>query len=223
MTRKRVSQATQDAVLLKSKRRCCICFGLQGDIDLKPGQIAHLDKNNQNDAEENLAFLCLTHHDQYDSITRQSKNFTIGEVKHYRVRLYEKLSEQFDNLTFFENKDNAIDDSIPGLYIRTGTPHSAEIQITRLLDGRYHVSADAVWVSPYHGGAHLGQIEFSSDLKESTIEYIDFSDFSDDRPNYKLMLIFKNNNDLIAIEENAEWATFLGMNVRLAGDYIKSS
>jgi hypothetical protein len=39
----------------------------------KLGQIAHLDKDPSNAAEDNLAFMCLTHHALYDSKTSQHK------------------------------------------------------------------------------------------------------------------------------------------------------
>jgi hypothetical protein len=38
---------------------------------------------------ENLAWLCLAHHDEYDSKTSQSKSLQINEVKSYRAELYE--------------------------------------------------------------------------------------------------------------------------------------
>jgi hypothetical protein len=90
--RKHVSDALQAEVLVKSRRRCCVCFGLNNDATLKHGQIAHLDKNAANDSESNLAFLCLVHHDQFDSRTSQSKNFTRTEIERYRVELYQHFS-----------------------------------------------------------------------------------------------------------------------------------
>lgn len=57
-------------------------------MGLKAGQIAHLDKNSANPSEDNLAFMCFVHHDQYDSTTRQSKNLSVKEVKFYRDELY---------------------------------------------------------------------------------------------------------------------------------------
>jgi hypothetical protein len=47
----------------------------------------HLDQNRQT-AEDNFAFLCFDHHDQYDSRSRQSKNSTADDVKGYRLILY---------------------------------------------------------------------------------------------------------------------------------------
>ena len=90
-SRKKTSLATEADVLTRSRRRCCICFGLHRDVEIKAGQIAHLDGDRSNSVTDNLAFLCLQHHDQYDSTTSQSKNLTIAEVKRYRAELYEHV------------------------------------------------------------------------------------------------------------------------------------
>ena len=65
-----------------------MCFDLSGDLREKKGQIAHLDQNASNSSEDNLVFLCLEHHDQFDSSTSQSKGLTKEEVKIYRKHLY---------------------------------------------------------------------------------------------------------------------------------------
>jgi Holliday junction resolvase-like predicted endonuclease len=87
MTRKPINKDIEAGILVESRRRCCICFGLNRDLKVKSGQIAHLDKDNTNSSYDNLAFLYFDHHDQYDSKTSQSKNFTIKEVKRYREEL----------------------------------------------------------------------------------------------------------------------------------------
>lgn len=91
MSRRKLPVQSETHVLLMSRRRCCICFGLRGDASIKRGQIAHLDGHPANDSVENLAFFCLDHHDEYDGRTSQSKGLTIREIKHYRVELYESL------------------------------------------------------------------------------------------------------------------------------------
>lgn len=58
----------------------------------KSGQIAHLDRDSNNASEDKLAFLCLHHHDEYDSPSSQRKGFTIGEVKSFRKELYDANS-----------------------------------------------------------------------------------------------------------------------------------
>ena len=86
-SRKKVSESTQAEVLVQSRRRCCICFGLNRDESIKKGQIAHLDQDRNNNATSNLAFLCLEHHDEYDSQTSQSKGLQRAEIERYRDEL----------------------------------------------------------------------------------------------------------------------------------------
>jgi hypothetical protein len=67
MPRKPVPPEIEKGVLLLCRRRCCLCYGLSNDLKEKQGQIAHLDRDAAHNEIENLAFLCLPHHDQYDS------------------------------------------------------------------------------------------------------------------------------------------------------------
>lgn len=92
--RPNIPKATETAVLTKSRRRCCLCFHLDGDDSEKPGQIAHLNHDPANNDEENLAWLCLPHHDRYDSRTSQSKGLTIEEVKEARAALYAAIDQR---------------------------------------------------------------------------------------------------------------------------------
>jgi len=92
-SRKRLPKDIEIEVLTQSGRRCCICFGLNADFRRKQGQIAHLDRNSQNNSFENLAYLCLEHHDEYDTKTSQSKGWNIGEVKKYRELLHQAVKD----------------------------------------------------------------------------------------------------------------------------------
>ena len=85
--RKKIPDDVVAGVLEGSRRRCCICAALRDDISEKKGQIAHLDRDPSNKDPDNLVFLCLEHHDQYDSRPSQSKGFTPEEVKRYRATL----------------------------------------------------------------------------------------------------------------------------------------
>lgn len=82
----------ETTVLLKSARRCALCFGLNGDLDEKTGQIAHLDRDASDGREENLVWLCMRHHSHYDSKTSQHKNYTLREVRAAREKLYEAIA-----------------------------------------------------------------------------------------------------------------------------------
>lgn len=90
-SRPKIPQPIMDSVLMKSRRRCCLCAFLSKDDTIKRGQIAHVNHNHDDHAEDNLVFLCLPHHDEYDGKTSVSKNFTQSEVKQYRDLLYERL------------------------------------------------------------------------------------------------------------------------------------
>jgi hypothetical protein len=94
MARKAISADVEASVILKGARRCPICFYLHRDLAVKKGQVAHLDKDSSNPSEDNLAYMCFDHHDEYDSTTRQSKNFTLHEVKEARKRLFEAIAAE---------------------------------------------------------------------------------------------------------------------------------
>lgn len=92
--RKCPADVTQFEVLYSSARRCCVCFGLNSDYSEKKGQIAHLDRNPSNSSPDNLAWLCLEHHDAYDTKTSQSKGFSESEVRRYRRLLYDEVAKR---------------------------------------------------------------------------------------------------------------------------------
>lgn len=117
--RKTTSVNAETNVLVRSRRRCCFCFGLQGDITEKYGQIAHVDGNPGNPCEDNLAFLCFDHHSEFDSRSRQSKGLTVAELKHHRSRLYEALENGLHisdggvaSVNILSNEDRALLETI---------------------------------------------------------------------------------------------------------------
>jgi SpoVK/Ycf46/Vps4 family AAA+-type ATPase len=120
--RRRVSSEVETSVLLRSARRCCLCFHLQQDLSEKLGQLAHLDHDPSHSTEENLAYLCMDHHSLYDSRTSQHKNHTIGEVKAARERLYAEVERHhgfggraFEIVDIFDGKGQCGFDRISGL------------------------------------------------------------------------------------------------------------
>lgn len=92
-TRAPIARATEQRVLIASRRRCCLCLFLCNLDEVRKGQIAHLNHDAGESRFENLVFLCLEHHDEYDGKTSQSKGFTPEEVKEYRDRLYHRHGE----------------------------------------------------------------------------------------------------------------------------------
>lgn len=209
MVRKAVAGKIQDQILTKSRRRCCICYGLGRDTSIKSGQIAHLDRKNENNEEGNLAFLCLNHHDIYDSSTRQSKNFTIGEVKAYRNELYLALDMAFGK------KGNNFD-MVEGHYIRDGEYESAELKVKHLESGDYHVTGTALWGKEREYGPNIGELDFIGELINDAIEY---AHVYPDGKAWRIWLRFKDGF-LEVVEDN--WMGVHGMNVTFSGTYSKS-
>lgn len=95
MTRKAIPEDVQTRILLRSRRRCCLCFWLKGEDEVKKGQLAHLDGDHSNSTEGNLAFLCLEHHDEYDSTPSVSKGLREREVLQWRDEIYREMEYRF--------------------------------------------------------------------------------------------------------------------------------
>lgn len=91
--RRSLSPDDEAKVLEKCRRRCCVCFVLDNDALKKKGQLAHLDHDRSNNAIDNFVYLCLFHHDTYDSKTSQTKNLTEREVRLYQKRLHEAVAQ----------------------------------------------------------------------------------------------------------------------------------
>lgn len=214
MSREPISANSQAAVLLKSRRRCCICFGLNRDTSLKQGQIAHLDGNSGNSDEDNLAFLCFDHHDQFDSTTRQSKNFTTIEVKRFRTELHATIEMAFAAEVQFGDA-RGIPDNISGQYVRGGDYDSADLKVQRLANGQFHVRGIALWGTRHLKGPHLGQLDFIAEMKDGTIEY---SWGPPESKKYRAVLQFSAEHLTVA---DANGNVVFGMNVNFSGEYTK--
>ena len=93
LKRKKIPAPVVVSVLTQSRRRCCICSGIDGDRRPKDGQIAHLDGNRSNNSEVNLAWLCLKHHDKFDTKPSVSRGLDVNEVKRHREDLYNVMKE----------------------------------------------------------------------------------------------------------------------------------
>ena len=86
----------QQRVFDRSRRRCALCIHFNNEWSQKEGQLAHLDRDPSNFGEDNLVFLCLPHHDDYDTKRRQTKNLTTREAKTARNRLYKFIESGGD-------------------------------------------------------------------------------------------------------------------------------
>jgi hypothetical protein len=92
--RKSISQKVQSNVITKSASRCVICYAtrVNTDVAYPSFQIAHIDKNNANNSEDNLALLCFDHHNLYDSTFSQGKNYNKETIIAWRQALYDDVA-----------------------------------------------------------------------------------------------------------------------------------
>lgn len=132
--RKKITDPTLTKVLVASRRRCCICFGIARDGDLKRGQIAHLDGNPGNNDSDNLAFLCLSHHDEYDGTTSQSKGLIISEVKAYREELY----AHFGSWSASKSRDHLLNFLASTIGIKEMAAAAIKVGNESILNGAYY-------------------------------------------------------------------------------------
>ena len=185
MSRTKIPSGTQTDVLVQSRRRCCLCYGLNRDTGIKEGQIAHLDKKNSNNELDNLAFLCFEHHNSYDSIPSQSKGIQPSEVKSYRQQLMTALGSAFEQQTHFGTITIPRSDPYAGTYVRLGNDDSpAELSLTPLPDTidenlRYYVHGMAYNGMSRSQGPNMGELGFAGimyDKDELDEILITFSD-----------------------------------------------
>ena len=100
MLKNRVSVPEELQARLKynCRNRCAICAIMNNDYTEKQGQIAHIDHDHANSLDyDNLVWLCLEHHDKYDSTTSQSKNYRPKEVLMYKRQLETYYAESQNN------------------------------------------------------------------------------------------------------------------------------
>lgn len=228
MSRKPIPRDVQTSVLVSSRRRCCICFGLDRDTRLAVGQIAHLDGNRDNHKEDNLAFLCLVHHDEFDSRTSQRKGLMIDEVKAYRAELMAKLNQAYTQQVHFGEIKTPPADPYAGNYVRVGTEdgagESAEISLTPLPDSyeedvQYFVKGLALWGTKRDQGPNLGTLEFVGTVTDDRrIVYARQIGFGGEQCVTTIQLL---NGGAIEIREE-NWLGEYGMNVNFIGVYRRN-
>lgn len=121
--RKKIAAAILTRVLVGSAGRCCLCFGLHGDFSEKKGQVAHIDHDRANHNEQNLVFLCLEHHDAFDSSTSQSKRITQEEVVFYRDKLFEGVRAKLPAQASGKDRNAFAESEAVAVFLESARPH----------------------------------------------------------------------------------------------------
>lgn len=168
-TRPKVPEATQASVLLQCRRRCSICYGLNRDNGEKRGQIAHIDRCRTNNSLGNLVFLCLEHHDEYDSSTRLSKGLTQTELRVFRAELIEALDAALRAPISLVPTASDVPPVWDGLY-RWETEYAcAEIRVSAVSQNKYEVHGMAFWGTMREYGPNIGELQASAFLENGLL------------------------------------------------------
>jgi hypothetical protein len=209
MSRKTIDKDTITDLLFKCRRRCCLCYGLDGKKEMAgTGQIAHIDRDNQNNRSSNLAYLCLYHHAIYDSISKQSKGLTEGELSKYREELESYILAEFSTSPpIVISKD-----VFSGEYMFRGSNEKSTLVLTYLGENFIHVDIFALWGLDRKYGPHIGKLEFVTEIKGNTIR------FQDIRADNNYWLEIKFLGESLDVTEDG---TYSGMNVHFSGHYFK--
>ncbi len=214
MTRRAIPREIETEVLTLCRRRCCVCFGLENDMALKHGQMAHLDGRPDNNRVDNLAFLCLDHHDQYDSRTSQSKGLTEAEVKTYQGELHGVIGTQWSQSNRpGQARLERAPGEISGHYIRPGEWDGAELQLVGKIDGSVRVIGIASWGMTREYGPNLGQLDFEAEVIDGRLT---FTDEVTGGGEYRLEIEFLG--DKLMVREGPTTA-YHGARVTFTGEY----
>jgi hypothetical protein len=213
MVRKGVPQQTQVAVLAACRRRCAICFGLSRHTGIKPGQIAHLDRDAANPSFDNLVFLCLDHHDQFDSRTSQSKGLTSDEVRRFRQELVTAIEHAWRQPITFGSAEAPAPDGVSGRWVHGDDFDSAEIEVEKLPDNHVRVHAYALHGKTRDTGPNLGELDFEGNLTNDAVTFVDKR-----RPGQSYTLRLRFLGDRMIADEQGAFGYF-GAGAHLGGEY----
>ena len=80
MVRKRIPVTNADQVMFDNDHTCCVCR-----VRFSPVQIHHIDGNPNNNSRDNLAILCLDHHNQASYPQGFGRRISPGEIQKYKA------------------------------------------------------------------------------------------------------------------------------------------
>jgi hypothetical protein len=182
-------------------------------MGIKRGQIAHLDRNAANPSFDNLVFLCLEHHDQFDSRTSQSKGLTPDEVRQYRQELATAIEQAWRQPITIGSAQVSPPDGVSGRWVRGDNLDSAEIEVSRMTSSRVRVRGFALHGKTGHLGPDVGELDFEGDLIDDTVTFVDKR-----RPGQTYTLRLRFLGDRVVADEQGALGHF-GAGARLNGEY----
>lgn len=223
VARKKISDKTITEVLVRSRRRCAMCFGLERDFDIKDGQIAHVDHNHANPELANLVFLCLRHHNEYDSRKSQAKNFIAEELMTYREELYREIERRFHMAADALKDADFRPDRFDGTYEFKLAHKEATLEIRHIKDNVYTINGTSFFGTDRPGGPNIGELSEVATMNDGVLIYADFNPDTKE-VDYTIRIVFDGNKIHVDDTGTADGLTNrFGMGAYFAGDYEKIS
>lgn len=218
MTRKAVPTKVETEVLSKSRRRCALCYGINRFQEAVTGQIAHIDRNSSNSSFDNLVFLCLEHHDKYDSTSRQSKNYTQNELKKYRDELYSDLEKSLSVPSNFFTSATYDNDEYSGKFLHTTENRESTIEIKHISGNKYVIDGISLYGTKHPGGPNIGELCEIGTLDSNILTFSDINNNGYNDEKYTITITFYG--ETIDVEDTYSSFRF-GAGVSFSGKYVK--
>ena len=156
----------QDNVVTKSNRVCAFCWAFERDGRSKrQGQLAHIDRDSSNSREANLAWLCLSCHDTYDSIPRQTKKLREAELAAHKATVERLVAA--GNLPTRESSGAAlltVDVEFTLLKLTSGKSVLFEVWCAFSNEGERRTGIKRTYVS--RSGQQVGELGFPGGIDE---------------------------------------------------------
>lgn len=211
--RKQPTDVVQAELLTKCRRRCCMCYSLDRDNRQKKGQVAHIDRDSSNSSIENLAYLCLDHHNDYDSKMSQSKNYTPHELLSYKAELENYIFTEWNKPIL--NSEISVD-VFSGRYSHSRENASADIEIKYIGGNVLQIQGMAFWGTEGEFGPNIGELDCIAVLDGNKAVFKD--KFHDEE--YVFEVTFLGSK--ISISDN-NILGYYGNGVCFSGEYYKDA
>lgn len=191
-----------------------MCYALERDNKIKHVQIAHIDRDASNNEINNLAALCLDHHNAYDSVMRQSKNYSPAELQRYKLELEAYISVEWNKPLPLNDKISK--DIFSGFYSYSNYDREADLDIQYIGGNILKVSGLALYGTETKEAPHTGDLEFVATLNGTK------AIFQDEYDNLPCGIEITFLGDRISVVDNYPWGYF-GANVSFTGIYYIQS
>jgi hypothetical protein len=202
MNRPKIPVQTAARLLAANNHTCCIC-----GTPRKHVQIHHIDGDNSNCAEENLAVLCLDCHSRVTADEGLGRRYSEIEVREYKRRWEEHCSRA--NGGGNEQDEEPVDSDYESSLLRTGENYLVEIpmksgqELLASVSSEDYIDVSICTLADYQKWLQtddLIEVEGREDVRECDLSFVAPSNGT-----YCLLLINYGDEDVDIAFEYSVW------------------